>query len=103
MVGDPALTLGAAQGFHRSNGLPHYSYWGNGLLPHTDHSAQMHPRMLTIIKGSILDHEDAAWHGKMEGLGPKLMVGTACAPAWGVSTYTPCHKSCAAHALPPSC
>ncbi len=25
---------GAAGAFHRSNGLLHYSYWGNGLLPH---------------------------------------------------------------------
>jgi hypothetical protein len=76
---------------------------GNELLWHTDHSAQLHPRMLPIIKGSILDHMDAAWHGGMEGLSPKLMVGTACATAWGLSTYTPFHKSCAAHALPPSC
>jgi hypothetical protein len=105
MVGDPALTPGAAGSFHRSNGLPHYPYWRCGVTgysSHTAQSAQLHPRTLPIIKGSILDHRDAAWQRKMEGLSPKLMVGTACATAWGLSTYTPCHKSCAAHALPPS-
>ena len=70
--------------FHKSNGLPHYPYWRCGVTgysSHTAQSAQLHPRMLPIIKGSILDHNDAAWHGKMEGLSPKFMVGTACATA----------------------
>jgi len=50
--GDPK-----ASSFHKSNGLLHYSYWGNGLLPHTDHSAQLHPRMLEI-NGGALNHAE---------------------------------------------